>query len=112
MTFLRSEYDLSPKQCVSTREEIGVFSDRNVACVVENIQLPQLDGVVWRALSHFSDGHVRGKGHAFEIVPARQFFFVMQDDVRSAQLDRSGDILVPGLSRPGFPRSRRQLAGL
>ena len=55
----------------------------------------------------------RGKGHSSEIVSAREFLFVMQDDVPSAQLDRSYDIYIrTGLSRPRFPCSRRQLAGL
>ena len=55
----------------------------------------------------------RGKGHSSEIVAARQFLVVMQDDVPSAQLDRSCDIRVrAGLSSPRFSCSRRQLFGL
>ena len=55
----------------------------------------------------------RGKGRSFEIMSARQFLFVLHDDVPSAQLDRSCDIHIrTGLSRPRFPCSRRQLAGL
>jgi hypothetical protein len=53
----------------------------------------------------------RGKGRSF--MSARQFLFVLHDDVPSAQLDRSCDIHIrAGLSRPRFPCSRRQLAGL
>ena len=47
------------------------------------------------------------KGHSSEIVSARQFLFVMWDDVPSAQLDRSCDILIrAGLSRARDLRAR------
>src|ERR1700731_4735964 len=47
------------------------------------------------------------KGHSSEIVSARQFLFCEQDDVPSAQLDRSCDILIrAGLSRARDLRAR------
>jgi hypothetical protein len=55
---------------------------------------------------------VRRQRSHVRIVSAHQFL-VFHDDVPSAQLDRSCDILIrAGLSRPRFPCSRRQLAGL
>jgi hypothetical protein len=50
---------------------------------------------------------LRRQSHSSEIASAREFLFMMQDDVPSAQLDRSSDILIrAGLSRARDLRAR------
>jgi len=50
-----------------------VFSDRNVACMLENIQSSQLDSVPYRIFRMGTLSCSEGKGHTFESFRARHF---------------------------------------